>query len=137
MKNLPLRIGWILFTVLLFGTAGVFEAEAETPGYVKVVSTNPAVRSKVDSSLSEITITFSHPMKHSSYSFQPAPAKPDRFPERTGEPIVSPDGKTWRFPVNLHPGKRYALWLNSPFEQGFVSEDGTPAEWYKLIFKTK
>jgi len=137
MKNLPLRMSWILFIALLFVTAGVFEVKAGTLGYAKVVSTNPAVRSRVDSSLPEIAISFSHPMKRGSYSFQPDPAKPDRFPERAGKPVVSPDGKIWRFPVKLYPGKRYMLWLNGPLEQGFVSEDGTPAEWYKLIFRTK
>jgi len=137
MKSLPLHMRWILFIALLFVSTGVFEVKAGTLGYAKVVSTNPAVRSKVDSSLSEITIIFSRSMKHGSYSFQPDPNKPDRFPERSGEVIISPDGKMWRFPVKLHPGKRYTLWLNGPLEQGFVSEDGTPAEWYKLIFKTK
>jgi hypothetical protein len=89
----------------------------------------------VDPALSEIRVTFSSPMEDGSWSW--SAWGEENFPETTGQPSYSPDGRTCVLPVKLEPGKVYALWLNSEHFHNFTDREGQSAVPYLLIFETR
>ena len=99
----------------------------------KVVSTFPAQGAKVPPSLAELKVSFDHRMAE-SWSFVTGGEK--AFPEIWANPSLSDDHITVTLPVRLYPGRTYVVWLNSDRYKNFKSEEGVPAEPYRLTFST-
>lgn len=101
-----------------------------------VVETVPAAGSSdVDPGLTEIAVTFSKPMLDGSWSW--VQLGPETFPKMTGDPRYGEDGRKCVLPVQLQPGKTYAIWLNVDNFQNFRDRDQRPAVPYLLIFETR
>jgi hypothetical protein len=135
-------ISLLLCCCALVGRAGAAEPEAVYPpaatgDVARVVRTVPDNRVYyAPADLERIVVEFDRPMRRDGFAYQADPRFPERFPWLTGAPRVSDDGRTWEFPVSLKPDTRYMAWLNTPQWSGFVAEDGSPGEWYKLAFRT-
>jgi RNA polymerase sigma-70 factor (ECF subfamily) len=101
-----------------------------------VIQTVPqAGAADVDPALTEIRATFSKPMQDGDWAW--CKWGEENFPELTGEPKYLDDQRTCVLPVRLHPGKVYALWLNSDYHQNFKDRAGQSAVPYLLIFQTR
>ena len=79
-----------------------------------VVATFPqAGDTKVDPATTEIRVTFSKDMMTDnmwSWVIQ----SQESFPEIAGDVRYLADGRTNVAPVKLYPGRKYAIWFNSP-----------------------
>jgi RNA polymerase sigma-70 factor (ECF subfamily) len=78
---------------------------------------------------------FSKPMRDGSWSW--TIWGEENFPETTGAARYLADGRTCVLPVNLKPGKLYAIWLNSEHHHDFKDHEGKSAVPYLLIFETR
>jgi RNA polymerase sigma-70 factor (ECF subfamily) len=83
----------------------------------------------------EIRVTFSKRMQDQSWSW--SGLSDDTFPKATGKIRYDADRMTCTLPVQLAPGKTYAIWLNSEKHHNFKDADGQPAVPYLLVFETK
>lgn len=101
-----------------------------------VVKTVPeAGAGEVDPKLTHIMVTFSKDMQGDSWSW--STISKESFPEVNGNPKYLADKRTCVLPVNLEPGKTYAIWVNSEKFGNFKDLDGHSAVPYMLVFKTK
>jgi hypothetical protein len=101
-----------------------------------VVNTFPETGATgVDPELREIRVTFSEAMADGSWSWVMWDAA--QFPRTTGQPQYLSDQRTCVLPVQLEPGKVYAIWLNSETNHGFREQSGQPALPYLLVFETR
>jgi RNA polymerase sigma-70 factor (ECF subfamily) len=103
------------------------------PVVVKTVPEAGAV--EVDPKLGEIKVTFSKEMTDGSWSW--TNFSPGNAPKVVGKPRYADDKRTCILPVQLEPGRSYALWLNTPRFQNFKDSEGRPAVPYLLVFETK
>jgi RNA polymerase sigma-70 factor (ECF subfamily) len=103
------------------------------PVVVKSVPESGTV--EVDPKLAEIKVTFSKEMTDGSWSW--ANVSPGNAPKVIGKPRYADDKKTCILPVQLEPGRAYALWINTPRFQNFKDAEGRPAVPYLLVFETK
>jgi RNA polymerase sigma-70 factor (ECF subfamily) len=114
-------------------TAAMATLQATPP---VVVHTEPVSgASAVAPSLRRLQVTFSKPMKDGAWAWVQLDA--ETFPEVTGEPSFSRDGRTCVVPVRLQPGRTYATWINADDSDDFQDRDGTPAVPYLLVFQTR
>ena len=90
----------------------------------------------VDSSLKEISVTFSEEMLTNRMWSWVMESK-ETFPQMTGKPRYLDDKKTCVLPVKLEPGKSYAIWINSAKFNSFRNKKHQPAVPYLLKFKTR
>jgi hypothetical protein len=129
----------ILLIIVLFVLVRVAKADdqvslaAAPPVVVKTVP--QAGTDNVDSSITEIKVTYSKDMADGSWSW--STWGEDTFPETSGKPHYLDDKRTCVLTVKLKPGKTYAIWLNSNNFGNFKDADGKPAVPYLLVFKTK
>ena len=101
-----------------------------------VVKTVPeAGASDADPKLTEIKVTFSKDMMDGTWSW--TTLSKESFPTIDGKPKYLADKRTCVLPVNLEPGKTYAIWINSAKFGNFKDADGRSAVPYLLVFKTK
>jgi Bacterial Ig-like domain len=101
-----------------------------------VVKTEPeAGTDGVDSSITEIRVTYSKDMMDKSWSW--STWGENTFPKLTGKPHYEDDKRTCVAPVELKPNRVYAIWLNSENFGNFKDSNGKSAVPYLLIFKTK
>lgn len=134
------RIIMILLAGIL--AIGLGTAQAEETITVKsmppvVVKTFPqAGETDVDPSIKEISVTFSKEMiTKEMWSW--VIVSTESFPKITGEVKYLTDKKTCVAPVELEPGKTYAIWFNSDKYNAFKDTDNNPAVPYLLVFHTK
>ena len=101
-----------------------------------VVRTAPeAGAGDVDPKLAEVRVTFSKDMQDGSWSW--VIYSKESFPTMEGKPKYLADKRTCVLPVQLEPGKTYAIWVNSEKLGNFKDGDGRSAVPYLLVFKTK
>ena len=103
-----------------------------------VVETFPrAGDTNVDPAISEIRVTFSKDMMTENMWSWVIHTE-DSFPEIAGEVRYLPDGRTCVAPVKLYPGRKYAIWFNSPNyrHNAFRDQANNPAVPYLLVFET-
>lgn len=130
----------ITITILFSAVALLCDARAqditlETARPVVVKSVPESGADAVDPSLTEISITFSKPMKAGSWSW--AMIGKESYPGTADAPKYLDDKKTCVLPVKLQPGKTYAVWINSEKLQNFKDAQGNIAVPYLLVFKTR
>jgi RNA polymerase sigma-70 factor (ECF subfamily) len=107
--------------------------EAVPPVVVKSVP--EAGAAGVDPTLTEIKVMFSKEMQDGSWSW--AILSRESFPKLNGQPKYLADKRTCVLPVQLEPGKTYAIWVNSEKSSNFKDAGGRPAVPYLLVFRTK
>ena len=101
-----------------------------------VVKTTPrAGDTSVDPSTKEIRVEFSKAMMDKNWSV--VQLSRESFPKVAGKPRYLPDAKTCVIPVELKPGRTYAIWLNSRKFGNFKDSNGKSAVPYLLVFETK
>jgi hypothetical protein len=101
-----------------------------------VIKTEPqSGQSDIEPGRSEISITFSKPMRDGSWSW--SQISPESFPAKAGEPHFLQDQRTCVLPVVLESAKTYAIGLNIPPFQNFQDREGHKAMPYLLVFRTK
>jgi hypothetical protein len=129
----------IIGLISLIGSAKLYDNDntvsLATAPPVVVHSVPEAGRDDIDSSLTEIKVTYSKDMKDHTWSW--STWGQDTFPETTGKPHYLDDKRTCVLPVKLKPGKMYAIWLNSNNFANFKDASGNSAVPYLLVFKTK
>lgn len=102
---------------------------------VVVKTSPPAGATEVDPNLAEIKVTYSKDMLGNSWSW--GKLTDLLFPKLTGKPKYEADKRTCTLPVQLEPGKTYAIWLNAENLTGFKDAGGRTALPYLLVFQTK
>jgi RNA polymerase sigma-70 factor (ECF subfamily) len=102
-----------------------------------VVRTIPqAGTSNADPALAEIRVTFSkNMMTNQMWAF--CQVSKETAPNLNGEPRYLEDQRTCVLPVQLEPGKTYALWLNQGEFDSFRDTQNQPSVPYLLIFETR
>ncbi len=126
MKNAAI----LLVTLSIF--AGCAKKDTVPPTVVTTYPQNGSI--DVDSSLTEISVTFNEEMIDGcSWCAE----NQDSFPQMNGSPYYT-DGNTRNIlPVKLLPGKEYVIWINTSKYTNFKDKSGNSAEPYKFTFKTK
>ncbi len=132
----------VLLGLYIAGFGGIALASAE----VSVQTTPPVVvetfpragDTQVDPSISEIRVTFSKDMMTDNMWSWVIHTE-GSFPEVAGEVRYLDDGRTNVLPVRLYPGRKYAIWFNSPNgkHSAFRDQDNNPAVPYLLVFETR
>ena len=132
----------LLLGLLIAGVAGIVVANAE----VSVQTTPPVVvetfpragDTQVDPAVTEIRVTFSKNMMTDEMWSWVIHTK-ESFPEIAGDVRYLADGRTNVLPVRLYPGRKYAIWFNSPdyTHNAFRDSDNKPAVPYLLVFETR
>jgi hypothetical protein len=124
----------LVLTISVRPAVGADDVSLESASAV-VIGTMPIAGAvDVDPSLTEITVTYSKPMKDGRWSW--STWSKETFPETTGKPHYLADSRTCVLPVKLEPGKFYATWLNSDRFKNFQDASGRPAVPYLLTFTT-
>ncbi len=135
------RMGVVVAAVLML--AGLAWAGARQDK-ISVMTMPPVVVATVPQSgdtgvdaatVRELRVTFSKDMSNGSWSWNTV--SQDTFPAITGEVRYESDKRTCVAPVELQPGRTYAIWLNSEKFGNFKDADGRSAVPYLLIFETK
>lgn len=129
----------ITFAILFSAVALLSDARAqditlETARPVVIKSVPQSGADGVDPTMTEISVTFSKPMKAGSWSW--AMIGKESYPGTAEAPKYLDDQKTCVLPVKLQPGKTYAVWVNSEKLQNFKDAQGNIAVPFLLVFKT-
>ena len=104
-----------------------------------VVKTFPvAGDTKVDPTISEVRVTFSKDMMTEEMWSWVIHTR-ESFPKIVGKVRYLADGRTCVAPVKLEPGRKYAIWFNSPNykHNAFRDQGNNPAIPYLLVFETR
>jgi RNA polymerase sigma-70 factor (ECF subfamily) len=101
-----------------------------------VVKTVPQAGARtVDPATTEIRVTFSKEMQDGSWSW--STWGEENYPKTTSKPRYMDDKRTCVLPVQLKPGRSYAIWLNSQNFGNFKDSEGKSAVPYLLVFETR
>jgi hypothetical protein len=124
--------------ILLVAVISIFcvscaESDSVSPNVVETFPANGST--DVDSSITEISVTFDEPMTDGNWSW--AYSKKDMFPEMNGQPYYQPGLRKNVLPVDLEPNKEYEVWNNSNKFKNFKDQAGNSAVPFRLVFKTK
>jgi RNA polymerase sigma-70 factor (ECF subfamily) len=102
-----------------------------------VVETSPKHGAMdVDPATNEIRVTFDKPMQDGSWSWCKIANTTDTFPDSTGKPRYTKDGKTCVLPVKLDAGMRYIIRFNAERYDNFQDTAHRPAVPHVLVFQT-
>ncbi|HLH54074.1 MAG TPA: M56 family metallopeptidase [Verrucomicrobiae bacterium] len=126
----------VIPTAIQFTTKGAsleLKRKATRPQIVALTPRNGA--QDVDSSLTELRVTFNVPMGD-GFSWTGGGPEYPNIPAGK-KPYWTEDHLTCVLPVQLQPGSDYRLGLNSPSFRGFQSATGVPLEPVSYRFKTK
>jgi RNA polymerase sigma-70 factor (ECF subfamily) len=132
------RVAVILVTLvggLIGAAARADDVTLETAPPVVVKTVPEAGAGEVDPKLVEIKVTFSKDMQDASWSW--VMLSQESFPKMHGKPKYLADRRTCVLPVQLEPGKTYAIWVNTEKFGNFKDADGRSAVPYLLVFRTK
>jgi hypothetical protein len=123
-------------SAIYFTTAGANRAIASRVRVPKVVTLSPAIGAmNVDPATAVIRATFDMPMDVKSFSFTGGGPTFPKTPSGA-KPRWSRDGKICTMAVELSPGTRYELGLNSVTHKNFASKWGVPLEPVRYEFQT-
>ncbi len=135
------RITSLLIALLIVGHAGNVLAGGE----ISVQSMPPVVvktfpqagDTNVDPTISEVRVTFSKDMMTDNLWSWVIHTE-GSFPEIAGDVRYLADGRTCVAPVKLYPGRKYAIWFNSPdyTHNAFRDRANNPSVPYLLVFET-
>ena len=101
----------------------------------RILSTFPQNGSvDVDSSISEITVTFSEEMMENSWSWT---GGGDKYPQVIASIHYDETKTKCILPVKLESNKEYRIGINSKSHKNFKDKSGNPVTPFILQFKTK
>ncbi len=128
----------IVSATLLASAAFLFSMNSAAPSgsAATVVSTYPVNGSQIKPGPYKLTVRFDRPMAPDSFSF----VQVDRatYPECSGKPEQSTDGKNYTLNCIARAGKRHEIWFNRTPYMNFRSKaDAQPASPYRLQFSVK
>lgn len=106
-------------------------AGADRPRVVAVDPPNGATG--VDPSRTTLSVTFDRAMDREGWAWV---IEDEATAPEVGEARFDPSGRTNTVQVELEPGRRYVLWVNSDQFQYFKSVAGVPAEPFRWTFRT-
>lgn len=144
INNFPLQRAPALKSVKMLQNIRSGKADEKTqppkqPPFV--VGTFPELYSQdVDPNIRTIKIVFSESMTKTDWFYSSFP--PAILPKSVGLPSFDPCGLEWTLPVNLSPGKVYAIAVNygdsekKNIDAGFCSIAGLRCEKFVLVFAT-
>jgi hypothetical protein len=128
-----LVLSLLLTNALSFALADEITLDTARPVVTKTVPESGSTA--VDSSITEIRVTFSKDMQPGVWSW--GQISKDTYPGTSDSPKYLQDKRTCVLPVKLEPGKTYAVWINTEKFQNFKDTKGLIAVPYLLVFKTK
>ncbi|MBN2493891.1 MAG: hypothetical protein JXR96_04805 [Deltaproteobacteria bacterium] len=118
------------------GRAGAGEISVASLPPVVVETTPRSGDRVVDPGLKEIRVRFSKDMlTERMWSF--VQIDPASYPKTTGQPHYLKDRRSIVLPVELAPGKAYAIWINKGQFNAFRDTGQRPAVPYLLVFETR
>ena len=128
----------IVSATLLASAAFLFSMNSAAPvgSAATVVSTYPVNGSQIRPGPYKLIVRFDRPMAPDSFSF----VQVDRatYPECSGKPVQSADGKSYTLNCVARAGKRHEVWFNRKPYMNFRSKvDALPATPYRLRFSVK
>jgi DNA-binding CsgD family transcriptional regulator/methionine-rich copper-binding protein CopC len=128
----------IVSATLLASAAFLFSMNSPAPAgsAATVVSTYPVNGSQIKPGPYKLTVRFDRPMAPDSFSF----VQVDRatYPECSGKPEQSTDGKSYTLNCIARAGKRHEVWFNRKPYMNFRSKaDAQSATPYRLRFSVK
>jgi Bacterial Ig-like domain len=130
-----IAVAILLSTAALLSSGRAQDISLETARPVVIKSVPQSGADDVDPAMTEISVTFSKPMKAGSWSW--AMIARESYPGTADAPKYLDDKKTCVLPVKLQPGKTYAVWVNSEKLQNFKDAQGNIAVPFLLVFKTR
>jgi beta-lactamase regulating signal transducer with metallopeptidase domain len=123
-------------TAIYFATKGAKASVASRARAPKIVAMAPENGAKdVDAGLKAIRVTFNIPMDTGGFSWTGGGPTFPTIPEGK-KPRWARDGKSCTLPVELKPGAKYELGLNSFSHKNFASKWGVPLEPVRYEFRT-
>lgn len=128
-------------TLLLVGTAYWAGTGSNAPAIAPakaptVVATLPANGSVIAPGPYKLTVTYDRPMAPRSFSI--VQVDPATYPECSGAPVQSADGKSFTLQCTARAGKRHELWFNrKPYLNFRAAGTGQSATPYRLRFSVK
>jgi beta-lactamase regulating signal transducer with metallopeptidase domain len=123
-------------SAIYFATEGATRGVASRVRVPKVVEMKPENgTTDVDPGVKVLRISFDLAMDTSSWSWTGGGPTFPKIPEGQ-KPRWSRDGKNCILPVELEPGTRYVLGLNSVSHKNFASKWGVPLEPVRYTFQT-
>ena len=124
-----------IFSVIaiVIGTLSCAEKDTSAPNVIATFP--PSGSTEVDSSITEISVTFSEEMQDGNWSW--AYTNKSKFPEMIGDPEYTENYTKNTLPVRLEPNKEYEIWINSQQFSNFKDKSGNSAVPFKLVFKTR
>jgi beta-lactamase regulating signal transducer with metallopeptidase domain len=121
---------------IYFATEGASRGVANRVRVPKVIEMSPENGvTDVDPGVKVIRVTFDVAMDTSSYSWTGGGPTFPKIPDGQ-KPRWSRDGKSCILPVQLQPGTKYKLGLNSVSHKNFASKWGVPLEPVRYEFQT-
>jgi RNA polymerase sigma-70 factor (ECF subfamily) len=128
----------LILSLLLTSAISIAFAEEITLDSARPVvikSVPEAGSTAVDSSTTEIRVTFSKEMQPGAWSW--GMIDKETYPGTSEAPKYLDDKRTCVLPVKLQPGKTYAVWINTEKLHNFKDVKGQIAVPYLLVFKTR
>lgn len=116
---------------------GAMDGQTQPVGAPRVIGTEPAQGALIAPGPFRLAVTFDRPMAPGSYAFAHDAAE-GPFPQCSGPPRLSPDGRTYTLDCVASAGERYVIDLNRRPHIGFLdAATKTPAEPARLAFAVR
>jgi DNA-binding CsgD family transcriptional regulator len=132
------RLNWIaggmLIMSLLVAAAALtfaFHPSSTLGAVPKVIATSPQPGETIKPGSFVLSVTYDRPMREQAYSFA---GELVLAPDNCGDVKQSKDGRTYSERCHASAGRHYEIWFNRPPYMHFQSQEGVPAQPYRLVF---
>ena len=102
----------------------------------RVVSATPASGAIIPAGRFSLSVTYDRPMQRGSMSFATGPEA--AYPDCTGKPVQSADGRTFRMTCLARKGHSYVVWFNHGRFMNFRdAKTGVSAAPHRITFSVQ
>ncbi|AVQ04372.1 hypothetical protein B7G68_08015 [Caulobacter segnis] len=123
----------VVGAVTALAVSGQAAPDPTTPP--RVVATYPKPGDVVPAGPLTLKVTFDRPMQPKSFAF--VMRDRESYPDCSGSPAQSPDGRSYSLNCTVQAGRTYLVGFNSPSNPFFKSLAGVPATPVTLTFSAK